>query len=569
MGTSKRHKTAWLIVTPFVAAFYFWLFGTAFDRFVWSDHLDGYYDLLARGFVSGHLYLPAEPRPELLALPDPWDATANKPYRLLDAVLYHNRYYLYHGAAPALFLFVPWRLLTRHDLPEGMAVFLFCLGGYLFLSALLLNLFPARAGPVPFGLFLLSCLALGFASCVPFLLQRTMVYEVAIASGYFCLSAGFFFLFRTLSDAGKSVVPAALCGLFFGLAVGCRPHLGLAIVPAFVVILLRPGKPRSLFAVPTRKDLLTFLLPIAACALAIGSYNYARFDNPLEIGLRYQLGDPVYQNIHLSAENILPGLYYMLACAPDLDPVFPFFRLAKRPPLNSVHWSLPNRYFLEPTTGALYLYPLALLALATPLFIGIFRDRRPSPAVLAAIYIYSVGCILFIAATGLSSQRFEVDFLPYLVLVSCALIPEQLPRLQSRGRVFWSAALAALMIYSVTINVLLAIQGPYDQWLHNKSADYIRTAKWFSPVERFRPVLNPWVHVKAYFEFPEHCPPGPFHPLIGAGKFGSRYMLSGACAGPGRLSLYSNEDTSVRTAEAVLDPGRFHLVEIEFTPEDR
>src|ERR1700756_2281323 len=100
--SGKGHRAAWLAVTLMVGAFYFWQIGTAFDRFVWSDHLDGYYDLLARGFLGGHLYLPVDPRPELLALPNPWHAPENRPYRLLDTALYQRHYYLYHGAAPAV-----------------------------------------------------------------------------------------------------------------------------------------------------------------------------------------------------------------------------------------------------------------------------------------------------------------------------------------------------------------------------------------------------------------------------------------------------------------------------------
>ena len=46
--------------------------------------------------------------------------------------LYKQRYYLYHGAAPALLLFAPWYLLTGHDLPENFAAFLLALGGYSF-----------------------------------------------------------------------------------------------------------------------------------------------------------------------------------------------------------------------------------------------------------------------------------------------------------------------------------------------------------------------------------------------------------------------------------------------------
>ena len=46
--------------------------------------------------------------------------------------LYRGRYYLYHGVAPAVLLFTPWRLVTGHDVPENFALALFCLADSCF-----------------------------------------------------------------------------------------------------------------------------------------------------------------------------------------------------------------------------------------------------------------------------------------------------------------------------------------------------------------------------------------------------------------------------------------------------
>jgi hypothetical protein len=121
-----KYLAARVGVTLSVGGIYFWIIGLAAnERFGFSSHLDeyyglpghpavrgsidvtGYYDLLGRAFASRQLRLPVEPAPELLALPDPWSDKLNRPYRLLDAVLYQGHYYLYHGATPALLLFTP------------------------------------------------------------------------------------------------------------------------------------------------------------------------------------------------------------------------------------------------------------------------------------------------------------------------------------------------------------------------------------------------------------------------------------------------------------------------------
>ena len=71
--------------------------------------LDEPYNLLAKGYLSGHLSLSILPAPELLALPDPYDPIANARLRIWDATLFKGRYYLYFGPTPALLLFAPFR----------------------------------------------------------------------------------------------------------------------------------------------------------------------------------------------------------------------------------------------------------------------------------------------------------------------------------------------------------------------------------------------------------------------------------------------------------------------------
>src|SRR5262245_19110728 len=103
-------------VAMLVDAYYLWQARVSNGPFEWGHDLGEYYTLLGQGFARGHTYLPVDPSPALLALPDPYDPKANESVRNQDMVLYHGRYYLYFGAAPALLLFAPWRLLTGHDM---------------------------------------------------------------------------------------------------------------------------------------------------------------------------------------------------------------------------------------------------------------------------------------------------------------------------------------------------------------------------------------------------------------------------------------------------------------------
>ena len=106
-----KYRVAWLAALLSVGALYFWVIGIGAEsrRFAWNSDLDkvyglpspaiakggygvyGYYDLLARAFVAGQLYLPVKPQPELLALPNPWQDPINgrktPGYRALQATL--------------------------------------------------------------------------------------------------------------------------------------------------------------------------------------------------------------------------------------------------------------------------------------------------------------------------------------------------------------------------------------------------------------------------------------------------------------------------------------------------
>jgi hypothetical protein len=352
-----------------------------------------------------------------------------------------------------------------------------------------------------------------------------------------------------------------LSGLAFGLAIGSRPHLGLAAACALVLLLVKR------FA---RRDVLAFALPVIVCCLAITAYNYARFGDPLEFGLRYQLAETSYQDIHLSKVNVIPGLYYLFLCPPDLVPEFPFVRLAWREPFDSSVTLLPTRYFLEPTGGVLGLCPIALIALLTPVCWKRFGGNRDIFAFVSTMLVFAVACALFIATTGLMSQRFEVDFEPFLVLVSCAVACELLGVFRERWRLLASAALVLLLLYTLAANTALALQGPYDQFVQGSPHAYVNLSKWFSPFTQFRLLENPELRLQASFEFSEPCKPER-KPLISVGEFGSRYLLSDACWPDGRMQLDS--ETSVQSSERqTVDVPYFrgfNLVGLTFTPEDR
>jgi hypothetical protein len=494
-------RIVFALVALAIGGYYLWGVRATGYRFEWGQDLTGYYDYLGRAFAQGHLDLPVDPRPELLALSDPYDPQVGNDYKLWDAALFHQRYYLYHGAGPAVLLFAPWRLLTRHDLPENFALLLFCFGGWLFAAGTLmqvLRLAEVRAGPVLLAALLL---ALGICQAIPFLLNRVWVYEVAIGGGYFCVSAAFFLLARSIGSARK-VWWLAGSGLLFGLAVSCRPTLGLAAVIAFGAILAAGIGDRDWSGVTA------FAVPLACVGAGIAFYNYARFGNPLEFGVRYLLSGPFQNRIWLRAENILPGLYYNLFCRPDFDAVFPWMRAVLRYPFQSAS-QLPKEYFVEPTAGAWFLAPFMLWA--------VFPPRDAVRLFLRTLTASGVAILLFISATGFVTQRYAVDFLPLLVLPALASAGICLSRSAGWRRITLALTLTISILFGAVLNLALGLSGPYDDVLKNRPASYARLAKWFSPAAELRPLMNPRVDVEFSADL-TRLPEGVPEPLLTIGR---------------------------------------------------
>lgn len=490
-----------------VGVFYLWTARLTGGRFTWTHNLPGYYNYLARAFVRGQLHLEIQPSPKLLALPDPWDPAADESLRMHDMVLFHGRYYLYHGAGPAVLLFAPWRLISGHDLPESFAAALFCWGGFLFSCGTFLRLLDLAGVRLGGAWMLLLLPALGLCQSVPYLLNRVWVYEVAIAGGYFCLSGGLYALARAVGSARTSWW-LGLAGLFFGLGISCRPHLALAAGVAVAGVAWHFRR--------TARDVLAFAVPLLMCGVVVAIYNYARFGSPFEFGIRYLLSGMNQSRIRLAWANLPTGLYYFLLCPPDVSAVFPWVRLVAGAPFHLPGHPFPPEYFYEPTAGALWLAPFL------PAGAWLARVSQPGVRLLTRVLLVSSFVLLvFVAATGFTTQRYEVDFAPGLCLAAITGLGIR----AARGGGIAIKALAPMAIAcGIVAHFALAISGPYDEFLRSRPSNYLRLAGWFSPFAGHRPLLNPEVGVAARAVF-RRQPDGFREPLVTLGWQAHRHLI--------------------------------------------
>jgi hypothetical protein len=130
---------------------------------------------------------------------------------------------------------------------------------------------------------------------------------------------------------------------------------------------------------------------------------------------------------------------------------------------------------------------------------------------------------------------------------------------------------AAAVLYSLTANVTIALQGPYDQFVQAHPWTYVKLARWFSPVARFRPLLNPSLTLEIAYEFPGSVESRRL-PLVAAGRIGSRYVLQAEMLSPTRVRLTSATVPfwgSMVSAEADLIPGAPNHLRLDYQPQGR
>jgi hypothetical protein len=91
---------------------------------------------------------------------------------------------------------------------------------------------------------------------------------------------------------------------------------------------------------------------------------------------------------------------------------------------------------------------------------------------------------LFLALTGWSTQRYEVDFLPMFVL--CALAAGGALR-----HIFAQALLLLLVIGGVIVNLAIAVGGPVDEMIQRRPDRYVRLSRLLTPTASHTLRLNP------------------------------------------------------------------------------
>ncbi len=481
-----------------IAGFYLWTAIPEWGPNVISRTGDGYYNLLMRGFLKGSLALDTPVDPALLAMANPSDPAERGDHGLHDASYFNGKYYLYFGAAPVFLLFLPFHLVTGAYLNESLASPLFAFLGLLASVWLVMAVRRRYLPGAPLLAAALCVPALGLANLMPILLRRSNVWEVPITCAYLCLMVGLCALFQALQSVRKARW-IALASAALGMAVASRPTYlfgcAVVLVPVLAYYLERRDSPRGIADPGLRRLALAAILPLAGVGLLMALYNFERFGSATDFGFRHLMnGENVWKE-ELFAPRFFAFNAWVYAFAPaHWIPFFPYVSVARLPPAPDGHLGSEDPFGVIPNV------PFALLALVA-LYLAFRRSAWPLRLRLlcAAIAAEALGTGLATTAFGGAINRYEVDFVPSLIILACIgwLALMDAGRLRGAARAAVAVAAPLLLAFSVTFNVLASLghnglfreEHPalYRRIAHRGNALSVKLAQWhgtrFGPVE--------------------------------------------------------------------------------------
>jgi hypothetical protein len=477
------------VIVVFLIAFYA-LWYTSAGRFpIFSPVTNTYVDL-GDAFLHGQLSLLQKPDPRLATLTNPFDSKQRIGIPFIwDSSYYKGKFYLYWGPAPALMSSIAeWILQARP--PDQLGVLISYIGLAIILLVLLIHIrkrFFPRVPGISIPVFLLAAF---INSPYLFILGRPQIYETSIITGQFFLIFGILAWMR-YQIAGRYFW-LGLAGLSWGLAIASRYNLVVS-VGVFVIFVLYscfrtkklnsdfPTNTKGLFNLLKGTDwnaIVAFLVPLILCGFALGMYNYARFGNPLETGLTYQLTLSEPHILYYSAAYTPSNLYMYLVYPINSTGVFPFFKSAAIQYNLLPSWAaMPTgKMFDEVLFGLLPTLPLIWpLILLIPLtVVGIVKGRhsirlneefaldKPSRLLLTMLLIACSMQFVFLLVFFYGAMRYIVDF--YLPLLLAAYITiwavdKQIRQILFLRWLFW-LGIIGLAIWTVVIGFFIGFDIP-------------------------------------------------------------------------------------------------------------
>jgi hypothetical protein len=428
-----------------------------FPRVPWDFKSDlpgeGYYGSLAEGFRRGHLSMADEPDARLKAVHDPYTLAVRDRYgaqALWDTSYYHGKYYLYFSPLPVLIFYLPYRWVHNGYPRDGLACAFFCAWAFLAAVATVRRAFANRRLHLPLPLWILL---IGLGNIIPWVLANSRVYEVAIAAGM-AMSASWAYALVRFQETGR-MRDAAWMGVWLGLAIAARTNLAVLLLVMAAVIPLRKWR-----------VWIVFFAPIIAIGFALAAYNYARFHNPLETGITYQITlVPMRDCDRCGLKNIphairvVNNLQHYVWWSPHTYSTFPFVDLqgANLDPIVSFPEIREHMAGIGPIDPLLLLAPIAALLLV-PRYRTLDGFTRSGLLLLAGSWLV----VLALSTCWYVVARYSMDFMMLMAIATPPVLESTFDALRTAGFRVHALRVAAILLacYSIVLCMLLTFDHP-------------------------------------------------------------------------------------------------------------
>lgn len=370
------------------------------------------YQSLARAFANGQLSLLEEPGEALKGMENPYDlghrhrvlGEAGEDYRW-DHAYYEGKYYVYFGVVPVVLFYLPYYLLTGEDLHNRPVILI---GAFLVLAGimgLVLQIIRRWFPKTSAGAWFLLTELVVLCSNLIYMCKRTDLYTVPIIMGLgFGLLGLWHFQCARREDGSYETGKIAMGSFLLALVAGCRPQLFLLAAPGAVIL----GKD---FFAPSRLRtrqglcrLAALALPMAAVALPLMCYNFARFGSVFDFGANYNLCFNDMRRRGFVWDRIPLGIWAYLFAPVKTVLDFPFVEA------NYFNPSYLGVTITEATYGGLFAVSPFFLTVPVRFLAG-KRFRCGSAFALAAASL-AAGFVILLADTEMSGilMRYFSDF---------------------------------------------------------------------------------------------------------------------------------------------------------------
>ncbi len=289
------------------------------------------YQELTKALANGQLNLDIEVDEKLKEMKNPYDSGYRNELREKkgltyewDKAYYKGKYYVYFGIVPVITTYLPFYLLTNHQLPNYLVVLgisiLVMIGIFLLLKEIIKQYFPKTS----FLLFLILFVWLTITGGLMPILTYPSIYTIPPLYALMFTYFGLYFFLSAEKEGKIRTHRIGLGALSMALVAGCRPQLLLGSCLLIPMYWNKIWKERKLFSKKSIKETLALIIPYFIVAILLMTYNKVRFGSIFDFGANYNLTGNDMTRRGFILDRIGLGIFYLLFHFPTIKATFPF-----------------------------------------------------------------------------------------------------------------------------------------------------------------------------------------------------------------------------------------------------